>query len=502
MAFVVQLTDGTDTVDFMTDGFQLEDGGLQVSPPEEEQSWTDPSEQGGAALVSSRFGNRTISLVHQVGGATRAELKAGVNKINQLLATARQHSLGKTATRVTFKYGWDGASEVDNFEVLTGTLHLPDDVMSVEKMHSKWRGDIFAIKGCELELIVSPYAYGLSPSTDNLIELPLTNRNGSNVTGGLLITPFTDTDDPNLRSGSYVDNYVEIDGDDILGDAPAKVKLVIKGLSSENRVWIGAGEKITAPLLFKVTDPVVELMPGGSFSAVSYAVGRTRPYQAWVRSGIPRTSTERVFRVKLTDVERYGSLKYRVFIDTGNWPYTYLTQTPMQVRVETEAGYALSYGPIVEQYNPGYLSRAMIQDLGVVTLPPFSAKVPSPRDVYLALYMQGASYQDYWFALSSIRLVPTQNGYREIVIPGGADMHTSGNAAHLVDDGWNEITYVTWTGGDASPIAKALYAPIFLTPGKTQRVYVHTGADNLITSSVFKQMQVQVFYSPAYTGAV
>ena len=498
MAFLLQLTDGTDTIDFISEDFRVEDGGLQISPPEEVQTWTDPSSAGGAQLVDHRNGNREITVSFHIAGANRTTIRQGINRINAITRAAIQHSLGLGSKRVTLKYAWDGVTEVDHFEVLSGQLTLPDDVLSVEKLHTKW-GDQFKLRGCQLNLVVSPTAYGLSPSTDELIELPLTNRNGTDVTGGLSILPFTDARDIKIYDTYYIDNYVEIKGAHITGDTPGKLRIQVSSNANghdADRFTIGAHVKNNGNLFFHWADSNVEMLTLGSQFNTTYSLGNS----VWRSSTLVKQWSGGLWRIKLTTPEVYESKKYRVFMTTGYWPFFYPTKVQMQLRVESQMGVLMAEGPIVEQYASSS-GHALIMDMGVVQLPPHSPKLPTPQDVYLKLYVLGGAEWDYVLTVGHIWLVPVDSGYRVLRLQNPLSNYISLYPT-VVDDNWNDLAYVTNDFGEKSIAAvQAMYAPIKLTPGKDHRIYFNFAGHGYVphNSDIW---QVRVFYSPAYTGAV
>jgi hypothetical protein len=503
MPFTLELTDGTDTVDFITEDFQVEDGGLQVTPPEEVQTWTDPSTEGGSRLVDSRLGNRTITITFQISGQDRQDIRQGINRINALLRTATLHSLGQGEDRVSLLYGWDGVNEVDNFEVFYGKLVLPDDVLSVEKMLTTWGSGeavVYRLRGCQLTLTVSPHAYGLSPSTGTLIELPLSNRNGTNVTGGLIVHNFTDPRVGFTYNGNYVDNYVDILGEDILGDSPAKVRIEIRenfsNASELDMVRIGAHENNGVKTHFHWADSDVSLfIPGAPQSNGSYVLGGTY----WrANAATSRTYTGRFWRVRIQNPENYGSKKYRVFMSTGFWPMFYRTGTPMQLTVTNDQYMTLAEGPIMEQHWSSS-GHAMIQDLGVIQLPPYSPKLPNPQDIYLTLNLLGGGPQDYLLSLNYIWLLPVEAGYRVLKLHDGL-VNFIPSYGTLVDDNWEGLSYLTGAAGSVSAV-QDMFAPITLTPGKDHRIYFNFAGHDYIPQLAY-HYNVRVFYSPAYTGAV
>jgi hypothetical protein len=99
--------------------------------------------------------------------------------------------------------------------------------MSVQQVHQQDAGGRFIIYDFQLILEADPFAYPISPVSGTPAELSLTNGNGTDVTGGLLVYNHDD-------GGSGHDNWVEIDGDDISGDYPAKVKLILESEAGES----------------------------------------------------------------------------------------------------------------------------------------------------------------------------------------------------------------------------------------------------------------------------
>lgn len=501
MPFVIRVTDGTDTIDFMSASYQVEDGGLKISPPDEDSTWSDPTESGGASLVSSRFGNREAVIDFRISGGTRQALRENISRITRLMQAARKHSLGLSTTRVAFEYAWDGAEVMDTFEVLTGTLTLPDDVLSVEKMHSK-HGDLFGISECELEMTLSANSFGVNPATGDLTELPLSNRNAPvAVTGGVQVYGFTDTYRTTTPAGIYPDSYVEINGADIEGDAPAKVRIEYTPAAGEtfSELFIGAHEVVNnAPLFFHWSHPDVSLINGGRVQSPS-GFDMAGPYSAnsssW-RSPLFDDVVERnmaVVKIRLRNVENYKYKKYRVIIkrgwngiDVGNPRIT------TQLRLDAvNSGYHLYVGPMVSGQNIAMGT----EDYGVIELPNFPESIPDPEDVELSINLlrPGIGLDPYALDINYIMLLPVENGYRRIKAKG---YPSGGGTRAIIDDDWAGVTYSNSPSGNL-PL-DAYYTPITLQPGKTQRIYF----DTHVSTSWPHAATVRVFYAPSYKGAV
>lgn len=504
--FILELTDGTTSIDFMSSDYSLQDGGLVITPPEQLQTWSDPTEVAGPQLVDHKEGNRTASITFHIQGRDRSSLRLAINKINDLLHTAILHSLKKTATRVTLKYAWDDTDVLDYFEVLSGKLTLPEDLMSVAQMHGKING-MYTITECLIELVITNTAYGLSPSTGDLIELPLTNRNGNRVLGGIPIADWTDYIMTGPEWGIWRDNYVEINAADIEGDTPGKLRIQITdpyGWSSADRIIIGAHEKISGQMDWHWKDPNLTLIPGGKefTNAPNYYYG----HSIWQHGPIGGYGGDPIWTIKIPDPSLYKNKYYRVLSHTGFFPFFYDSGFPVQLLVRTSAaqGHQELYRGSPTQMIYSSSARAEVLDCGLIQLPPYPEGLTSPGEIEVNLVPAGGSHDAYAWYVNHISLLPVDVGYRVLYIAGGSTspgLSGIGAGASLVDDGWTDTSYAQDAYGKQVGVVKPQFAPISLRPDKTQRIYFwFTGHDWLPQDCM--QYSVRLFYSPAYLGAV
>lgn len=505
MAFVLQLTDGTTTIDFMTEDYHVEDGGLQISTPEKVQTWTEPSSAGGKKLTSNKYGNRTIDVTFHVSGTTRALIRDKINAINIILQKAIDHSLGNIPDRVTLRYAWDGVSEVSNFEVFSGDLTLPDDVLSVEMLQSTWTDTLndtyYRVRGCQLELTVSPDAYGVDPSTGSLIELPLTNRNGTDVTGGIIVKPFTDTRSI-TAGGYYIDSYVEIDGADIDGDMLAKTRIEIQYQGTNpkiDRILIGAHEKNTAKLFYHWTDANFTVYHSGSqYLWSTYMGGSTFNTTAFSPSQLLYQGAP--WMLNIVNPENFKSEHYRLLWHTGATAHTtsYLHRAILGSTDLTP----IVKGPYTTNYYGSSNRVGSTLDMGVLQVPPHSNSIPNPADlrIYPELRATQAGLANYYStSICYVALFPVELGYRVLRTP---DMIGNYVNPTLIDDSWANISYIDNSGYDGSrAVVEPMFTPVALSPGKTIRIYFHMQGQYYIPSNA-ENWKVKVYYSPAYLGAV
>ena len=153
-------------------------------------------------------------------------------------------------------------------------------------------------------------------------NVPLTNQNGSNVTGGLRIY--------NCNDGATVDttykrnNYVEIAAASVLGDLPAPVKLSISSTSAFNRLFIGLGWA-NSQAANRLYEAEVAAGSGTAWSGASggqYVIGSTSEYFLDA-SGGPSIFYLPIIRARLNSV----NAKLSYWINNGQHKESYLTQS-------------------------------------------------------------------------------------------------------------------------------------------------------------------------------
>ncbi|MCH7552591.1 MAG: hypothetical protein IIC82_01140 [Chloroflexi bacterium] len=89
MAYTVQLSDGTNTVNLI-DGttYQVLPNGIQHGPPSPRRAMSPESLlEDGSDLIEERFSNRRVTLRLHIMGATKDALIQGVRDIQALLET-------------------------------------------------------------------------------------------------------------------------------------------------------------------------------------------------------------------------------------------------------------------------------------------------------------------------------------------------------------------------------------------------------------------------------
>ena len=224
MAHTLELSNGTTTISFLGSSGDawclLNDGGLTINKPSINEGWS-----GGASVVAGQvlsevqYKNRTITLEFEIVGNNRNEIIYRQGEIANLLHKARVAQLSPyREPRVYLKYQIDTMTYPVYFDVLSGNIELPENIMSVEALN--WRkGSQYTIKNFRVELTCKPLARGTSA------------------------TVKTATTIQNTHDSSYV-NYIDITGSSVLGDvfSPATLYIYSGGVaSSRSRMHIWAG---------------------------------------------------------------------------------------------------------------------------------------------------------------------------------------------------------------------------------------------------------------------
>lgn len=240
MAFLLSLVDAEDTIDFLSVIYQLEDGGFLIGQPQKQESWgANASYGGGKALVDVKYGNRILELTFSVTGSSLDDLLANINRIESALSRCQNERMNNNLQKKTeLQYKWEDASATNYFQILSGSLEWPRDIMSVSQIHQRDSFGNYILNEFKLTLIASPFIDSVSPVTGVPLELPLSNHdNTTPATGGIVLEGINNV-------GESRSNYVYISGSDIPGDAPAEVYIQIGNPSASTlkRVVLGVGD--------------------------------------------------------------------------------------------------------------------------------------------------------------------------------------------------------------------------------------------------------------------
>ena len=219
--YLLKLTDGINDVDFLVKEYLLENAGFEIRAPKKKQLWGGGTIfSHGESLVSSKYENRRLRITFEITGATRDEFNSNASDLERLLTIARRRAIEQQGNRVELQYQIDGASMITYFEIIDGTLTFPRDIMSVEQVLQTDLAGRFVVHRFVLDLIAHPFGFSISPVNGSPVAVPLSNGNGTDVTGGLKIVNHDDS-----HSGD--DNWVEIKAVDI-ADSEQKLDTILQ----------------------------------------------------------------------------------------------------------------------------------------------------------------------------------------------------------------------------------------------------------------------------------
>jgi len=154
MAAVLKLSDGTNTVDFVSGGseYKLRQNGLNMPHPETNRVLGgDPMLAEGARLIDRQLSNREISITFNIDAATHNGLVSNMRTLRRLLDTAKKSNKDGLGPKVVLSYKFDDASEQVAFDVIDGEFQpgqLADPTVRRASL----------LRDSELTLICEPYA--------------------------------------------------------------------------------------------------------------------------------------------------------------------------------------------------------------------------------------------------------------------------------------------------------------------------------------------------------
>ena len=486
MGFVLTLRDEEESVDFLSMEYQLADGGLEISIPEQREVWGgDSIFAQGEQLVQASFGNREAVVLFSVTGVTRDELIQNVARIDRILERAKRRSIEERGTRVELVYAWDQTANTTYYEVVSGRLEWPQNTMSVEQVHQK-KDDRWIIADFTVTLVLYPFAYPVSPVSGSAQPVKLSNVHGSDQTESVV----------HNRNDSTHDNFVEIKANQLPGAYPLPLTITLKGDSGEaekiGKVYIGVrqGDLGFTPILednaaeFRIgnvgstSDP--DYSSGGTYSNLVNTVtdpGAHPPINPavlarWSLSDAQMDKTQGAFRI-------FGKVRDGFYWDpNANYclAVTYQGVTLHQTEWRTPLDTTIS-----------------LFDFGTVFLPPWLGSNQGLAGLKIELKIWRKTYGTSTIKLDYLALLPQDGGYRVIQYRGAG----LGQLEYVIDDGWGKAVYHVTSTGKRSGLPFALMPPLTLKPGQTQRVYFLMEGING-SSEISRRLKVSVGVVPTY----
>lgn len=443
MAFLLSLVDADDTISFLSGSYKLVEGGFDMGKPERREIWGgNISYGGGQSLIDVTYDNRVMQIVFNVTGSTRDALLANVARIEDLLYRCQEARIGNDyGYKTELQFRLDGATNISYFEILSGELEWPSDVMSIEQVHQKEGSGKYIVYDMTLTLIAPPFVDSISPVNGTPIQFAVTNHPYTTPT----TSPVLGTTCEGPGEANWC-NWVLIDESDIPGDAPGDLVIDVMAplethpVGGLRRVNFGLGRPFTG------TKAAIYTMEAEDQN-VSY------PSQDPGAIAVTNTSASSLLTVPVTigggDVgneiplihyEDVGSATgfpqgvyrfYHLFYPTT----TFTAQFRLIWTRPGISGQTLEVG----QYAIVTADDLTMVDLGIFSFPPNPVgKDKHPNTTGLVATLMGKFSGTGTVQLDCLLMVPVTEGMRVIE----TTPTTMIQYERIIDDGVNGVTYV------------------------------------------------------------
>lgn len=484
--FSLQITNNSETVDFLSADYKVEDGGFDISLPRMKRELT--AERPGfyvPVLVEREYRDATLKFA--IYGATRTAALANLHKLNRILRSALQRARLGAGGRVQLSYSWDGATNITYFEVYSGDVKFAQDILSVAKVHRIESG-LYVIPTCELTLYMSADGYGLSLFSDSLTELAISNPTGGPATGGINVTnPGNDS--------KY--NYVEIASGQVPGDNPWITKLVLTNGGTYS-FWhsLYIGHQVTpfpSKIVFDNTDAVSNIGTGISDAGANpNAAGGTTTYQSATLVSAPRYPT---FSDVAWSLNENSKGTFFAFLHGGGQSWDVDTFS-LAIGIDDYVSWGVSY---VEEWVRITSANNRNTPLGTITIPPGGPELVNygglNTNLWLGLWI--AYDVNATFTYDYMSLLPIGNGFRIWKTKVGGVSALTGT---MYDDNWRGLAYIKDGSNKVAVPFYTLLNPIMLEPSVTQRLYFTSLGASLSATERGRTFSVRVYAVPTYSA--
>ncbi|GIV73533.1 hypothetical protein [Caldilinea sp.] len=454
---LLRLKRGTTTIILSGDGGVILGCTYTPRTPDVDEQEVRTILRSGGEITAMARRNVTESASVVLAGPASAIL----NMVRQLEALLPVESVDRRGKSVYVEYRAEGTGDVYRSEVLAGRVEWPDRPL-----------DPWLASGVAEVLVIWTRRYYWEDTT--LRDVPLSNGNGSGVTTGLTIYNHND-------GGAGHDNFVDIDGADVTGVIPAPARILLANTSgvdySLRNIYIGHNVQ-SAPGTFNAILEGEASTAGGTTVADSGSSNGSYRSLTWSGPlnnifgfqwplGSTRLAQARghYFRV----LARLAGLSGTVF---ARLSLRYPADLPLTAIAESMAEIQLRSG-------------ALLQDLGVIQIPPFNLSQPVDLALVVILRSPGSGS----LLLDFVQLTALDS-WRHLYQLGYLTEATD----TVVDDGIENVAYVQEADGDQVPIYASYGQPIHLWPGRDQRLtFLWDEANNM---NITRTFAVQVQYRP------
>ena len=165
MPWTYNLTDGTTTVSLNSGDYDVLYNGFSAPVPRRRMAWGGRNLfRHGADLMERRFENRRVTLRIKITGSNDDALENDINAINDLLERAAEYSSNGLGAQVQLTRQWNGATNSVSFDVLEGTLDIPETSIAHVQRN--------VLIPCILTLTCKPFAVGSAETIENFVADP------------------------------------------------------------------------------------------------------------------------------------------------------------------------------------------------------------------------------------------------------------------------------------------------------------------------------------------
>jgi hypothetical protein len=512
--FVLQLSNPSDSIDFVSasnGNFRLVNGGFNISTPEVKREFYQYLPDTNAPNQVT-YGTRKADIEFNVSGATRSAVIQNINRLQRLLRAADARVRTGSGQRCELAYAWEGANKKTYFEVIGGDVALPEDIMSVEKMHYIDRDDLYVVPNIKVSLTLNGLGYGVALESTALLQMPLSNTSATRTLDWITVT--------NPWRGH--EEWVAIDKDDLEGDGPAITQFHYKDISQTSLTLLFSGIQFP-PFPTKTVMGVDEVLQQNS---------------PWVYYGPTASGTRNGYDLAALagaamDNKYYFGAFGEYYANPGNCTdpsnncvfvqanstlafkgndmqglYFTFFHSVMPVPINYSIGIGIySYRRIVNDFFGTPYAGAVTVPLGGIVLPQNGKEVSrfgalntsneTSATVFVAGDVSLNTTPESRKALifNYISCLPISGGFRVV-------RHTAGTMAStttLIDDGWSGMTVLKYSDGTVGTNAYALFDHLRLEIGTDQRVYFHQlSTTTTAVNHGASTMKVKLFYVPTY----
>lgn len=406
---------------------------------------------GGRRAVTTRR-NVTETATFRISASSANEMRSTIQDLERAFLRAEMRQQIRSGSRVYVNWTpSDISPEEYRSEVLSGKIIPKEDTLN-------WRWGRYDI---EVDAVWSRMYYWEETAERNI---PLTNGNG---TGTVAVLTVYNHDD----AGAGHDNWVNIAGSDIKGVLPTPAIIKMENNDADDtlaRVWIGHNV-FSGGSAFNHVIEAEDATSGGSSVTDATNSGGAYRTRDWTGTGEIQLM---VWTLAASDLNLAAGRWFHAIARFHN--NSNLTDTTFKFIIHGSGGTGTVWeGPEVK---PPTSPANIIQDLGLVKLPPWGGDIVSSGDMAISLRGRSDTSGNSTINLDYIHFLPVDSWRTLYVVVGSVD-----NTDRLVDDGVSEITYYDDNSGTTR------YAPIAVSgdfiklwPGIDQRVYfiTHTGTGN------------------------